>query len=269
MKIDTVRLAYFSPTGTTRKVVESIAGAIGVDDIQHIDITRPAIKTKELEEITDGLAIIGAPVYAGRLPPEAVNRLRKLKASSVPVVVVVLYGNREYDDALIELRDLAEERGFTPVAGGAFIGEHSFNSEEIPIAPGRPDEVDLEKARAFGQMIKERLDGIGTLGNIPRLVVPGNVPYRELRRRRHIPPVTDESLCMMCATCLSVCPTGAITINGDVVTDPDACIVCCACIKNCPTGARRRQDPMSRRISGWLVANTRERKEPVTFIVSK
>ena len=147
MQIDTVRLVYFSPTDTTKKTLEGVAEGIRADEVQHVNLTKPAVKSQELARITDGLAIIGAPVYAGRIPLEAVNRLRKLKANNVPAVVVALYGNREYEDALIELRDLAVEQGFTPVAGGAFIGEHSFDSEETPIATGRPDEEDIEQAR--------------------------------------------------------------------------------------------------------------------------
>jgi len=266
MEINTVQLAYFSPTGTTKKTLEGIAEAIGVD-IQHIDLTRPAIKTQELDEIKDGLAIIGAPVYAGRIPPEAVNRLRKLKADGVPAVVVALYGNREYEDALIELKDIAVEQGFIPVAGGAFIGEHSFDSEEMPIAAGRPDEADIERAGEFGRMIRDKLGGLTTLDNVSPVSVPGNTPYLEHRHMRHPPPDTDESLCNMCTTCVSVCPTGAITINNDVVTDADACIACCACVKNCPTRARVLTDPIYRRITRWLSTNFQERKEPEIFII--
>ena len=42
-------------------------------------------------------------------------------------VPVVLFGNRNFDDGLIELRNILTEDGFMPVAGGAFVGEHAFS----------------------------------------------------------------------------------------------------------------------------------------------
>ena len=146
MKITTAKLVYFSPTGTTKKVLEGIADAIQVDLVEQIDLTPPEAVTREFEELQDELAIIGAPVYGGRIPLDAVHRFRRLKANNTLVVVVVLYGNREYEDALLELKNLTEELGFTAVAGGAFVGEHSYANETVPIANGRPDAEDLKKA---------------------------------------------------------------------------------------------------------------------------
>ena len=78
------------------------------------------------------MTILSAPVYAGRLPIEAVRRLRRIKAGEAPAVVVVVYGNRAYEDALLELQDLAGEQGFRPIAAGAFIGEHSYSTTGSP-----------------------------------------------------------------------------------------------------------------------------------------
>ena len=55
----------------------------------------------------------------------------------------------------------------------------------------------------------------------------------------------DQSLCAHsrssitgCTRCLDLCPTGAITPNGDsVVIDPQICAGCGACASACPTGA--------------------------------
>jgi hypothetical protein len=55
----------------------------------------------------DELVLIGVPVYAGRVPLEAVAKLRRLRVDRVPAVIIVVYGNREIEDALLELKDLA------------------------------------------------------------------------------------------------------------------------------------------------------------------
>ena len=119
-----VKLIYFSPTGTTRKVLEGIAGGITVEEAEHIDLTLPEGARQTIPPFSTELVIIGAPVYGGRLPVDAIERFKQLKADKTPAVLIVVYGNREYEDALLELKHLAVELGFNPIAGGAFIGEH-------------------------------------------------------------------------------------------------------------------------------------------------
>ncbi|MFN2131051.1 MAG: flavodoxin family protein [Anaerolineae bacterium] len=101
-----VRLAYFSPTHTTERVLEAIARGARAREIGRIDLTPPAAD-RTFEVSGDELAIIGAPVYGGRIPPEAARRLRQLRGNLTPAVPVVVYDNRAYEDALLELCDLA------------------------------------------------------------------------------------------------------------------------------------------------------------------
>lgn len=262
MEFSTAKLVYFSPTRTTKRVLEGIVRGIQANAVEHLDLTPPKARTRPVEEIRGQLTLIGAPVYGGRIPPDAAQRLRGLKGRDAPAVVVVVYGNRAYEDALLELRDLAGEAGFVPVAGGAFLGEHSFSNDVTPIAEGRPDENDLRAAADFGRAIREKLRGIRSLDEMPPLHVPGNYPYQEIGRSQGISPVTRNDLCTRCETCVSVCPTAAIALRDTVVTDASACILCCACVKNCPTGARAMEHPRVLRSARWLSANCSERKEP-------
>jgi ferredoxin len=266
MKTNTVKLVYFSPTGTTKKVLEDIAQGLQVETVEHLDLTLPDARTRAIAEMHDELAILGAPVYGGRLPPDAAQRLRRLKGNETPAVVVVVYGNREYEDALLELSDLVAEAGFIPVAGGAFIGEHSFDSEAMPIATGRPDEQDLKKAAEFGRAIQQKMAGIDTLGEMLPQKVPGDFPYKAWSKWTGVAPITQEALCIQCATCIDVCPTAAITMNGTLKTDTEVCIVCCACVKACPTGARVVDHPRIKQSREWLSTNCRTRREPETFL---
>jgi hypothetical protein len=45
-------------------------------------------------------------VYAGRISADAKFRLQRIKANNTQAVIVVMYGNREYEDALLELNDI-------------------------------------------------------------------------------------------------------------------------------------------------------------------
>jgi len=266
VNFNAARLVYFSPTKTTQKILEGIAQGTAIGKIEHLDLTPPEAKIPGPDEVQDELVLLGVPVYGGRVPLAAVPRLQRLKANRTPAVIVVVYGNREFEDALLELKDLARESGFIPVAGGAFIGEHSFANDTAPIATGRPDPEDLIKAKEFGMKIREKLKGIDSIDEVSQIEVPGNSPYKERRKPAEISSSTIEDLCTLCGTCASVCPVAAITVEETVETGKLACILCCACVKNCPTGARVMEEPMIKQMAEWLSTNCQIRKEPEIFV---
>jgi flavodoxin len=157
MDIKQVKLIYFSPTRTTQTILESIAKGISVENVEHINLTLPESAQQPIPSFSDELAIIGAPVYGGRLPIDAINRFKQLKANRTIAVLIIVFGNRDFEDALLELKDYAIDLGFNPVAGGAFIGEHSFATKNVPIANQRPDSRDVQKAINFGVKIREKV----------------------------------------------------------------------------------------------------------------
>jgi ferredoxin len=266
VNINAIKLIYFSPTGTTRKVMEAIAQGVRIATLEPVDLTPVDAQTLKLAEMHDELAIIGSPVYNGRLPTDAVSRLHRLRGNGTSAVIVVAYGNRAYEDALLELRNLVLDVGFITVAAGAFIGEHSYSCNATPVAAGRPDVDDLEKAREFGMMIHEKMSKLITFDGMPPLHVPGNFPYKERGALSNISPVTKERVCIKCGECASVCPTAAIEVRDIVATDQSACIRCCACVKICYTGARTMQDTRIKQVAELLSINCRTRKEPETYL---
>lgn len=267
LKIDDVKLVYYSPTGTSKQVVRSIAGGIGYVSIADFDLTLPVARTRQIEVFGAELVIIGVPVYSGRVPMEATDRLQRFKGKATPVVLVVVYGNREYEDALLELKDLATQAGFVPVAGAAFIGEHSYSIHEKPIAHGRPDNRDKTLAHAFGMAVKTKLDEMVDITQVQPLKVPGNHPYRARSTRiKNIAPVTIEDICIKCGKCAEACPVATITIGDRVETDPTLCTRCTACVKICPTNARRWEHPRMLEVTDWLYTNFHQRKEPETYL---
>ena len=261
------RLVFFSPTGTTRRIVSAVAAGLGLPCGDVCDLTGPG-GVAPATIPGDVVAVLAAPVYAGRLPAVAVDRLRCVTGAGGPAVLVVAYGNRAYEDALLELSDLARERGFVPVAAGAFIGEHSFNAAATPIAPGRPDADDLRAARDFGLAVAAKLAGLADLAACPPLAVPGDRPYREAGLSGGVSPQVDAALCQGCGLCTDLCPVAAVRLDeeGVVTTDASACIRCCACVKACPTHARHMTHPALLAVAQRLAANCRERREPEIFL---
>ena len=268
MKLDSAKLIYFSPTDTTRKIITEIARGTQVGTVNEVNITLPDTTYRGSPDAQTDLAIIGMPVYAGRLPIDAVNRLKTMNGNGAPAIVVVLYGNRAYDDALIELRDLASENGFVPVAAGAFIGEHSFSTSDAKIAQNRPDEADLKSAYEFGDSIRTQLEQMATPADSALLEVPGNVPYLDYRVPSGMAPTSDDLLCTRCGDCIKVCPTGAISLpDNEIVTDENLCILCCACVKVCTIGARELENEMINKVRDRLTTKFSARREPETYFL--
>lgn len=109
---------FFSPTGTTRRILETIVQGMAIETAKHIDLTLARART--VRDFDAEFALIGTPVYGGRVPFQAAQALRMVKAAGTPAVLVVVYGNRAYEDALLELKGIVEEAGFRPFAGAAF-----------------------------------------------------------------------------------------------------------------------------------------------------
>jgi len=268
MKINKCKCVFFSPTGTTKKVVNEIANGIGIKEKESVDFTKLAVRNQnQIPFENNELAIIGVPVYSGRIPIIAEKFIQDLKAKETPSVVVVVYGNREYEDALIELKNTCEKVGFKALAGGVFIGEHTISSEKKPIAYGRPDEEDLRIAYNFGKKIKEKFELIESSNKICSLSVPGNPEYKKRQWMPKTAPKTNKKLCTLCTKCIPVCPTGAITKDGSIMkTDKTKCIVCYACIKTCPVEAREMKNILFKLVSKKLYRTCKERKEPEMYL---
>jgi len=49
--------------------------------------------------------------------------------------------------------------------------------------------------------------------------------------------VIDQTLCVGCVMCVTVCPEGALSYSGMTVVDIDACMECLECLDYCPTDA--------------------------------
>jgi ferredoxin len=177
-----------------------------------------------------------------------------------------VYGNRAYDDALLELSDLCTKQGFRVIGAGAFIGKHSFSSPDHPIAANRPDEQDIRQAEQFGRQINSLLSQTDAIDSFTLPKIPGNRPYKPEMTPVGAAAATDPAHCTGCGQCAAHCPAGAIHIqNGTVSTNSDLCIWCAACVQACPNGARTVTLPKIHEIAERLYKTCQTRREPEWF----
>lgn len=269
-----IKTFYFSATETTKKIVTGIACRlaenVGEKVKENIDFTLPDARKQPASFHHEDIVVAGIPVYAGRAPNVLLKYLNQIQGNGALAVALVVYGNRHYDDALIEWRDILESRGFKVIAGAAFIGEHSFSRI---LGGNRPDAQDMSCVEEFAGSVYSKLT---TAQNEWETVsVPGKQPYQPYYRPidkdgnpvafHKVIPTTSVD-CVHCGLCVSLCPMGSIDAD-DEAKITGICIKCCACVKNCPVEAKYFDDPVFLWHKQELeVAFTSPRREPELFL---
>ena len=92
--IETVQCVHFSPTGTTRRTVETIAEGTGLRIVDPIDITLPALREGWDGSTQGAILVVGVPVYSGTLPSHTLDPLHRLEGNGRWAVPVAVYGMR-------------------------------------------------------------------------------------------------------------------------------------------------------------------------------
>lgn len=245
---------FFSPSGTSQKVADQIAkNFTGEKENCNLLIFKDE---KDLKG--EDVAIVVMPVFAGRIPKTARERLSKIKGDSTPAIAVVNYGNAHVTDSLLELVDLLKENGFNVVAAASTISHHSIFDG---VAVGRPDISDLEKIDDFSQKC------IGKVESGESLIaeIPGNEPYVDYKQLP-FEVSCDDALCAFCYECVSICPEKAIPEDDPIDTDLDLCSRCTACISICPEDARKFTGAAFEAKKPEFEKANAERKEPEFYL---
>lgn len=232
MKMNELKLVYFSPTGTTRKAVMETARSI---DLKSVSFDFSVYKEKKpvLKFSANDFVIFGIPVYYGRVPALFMEYLQNITGNGTPAALIATYGCREYEDALLELKNEVKSRGFRVIGAAAFPAQHSIIPE---IGSRRPNKTDMKTIAEFGVELNRKLKKEES-SNQTDLPLPGNTPYRKYGKNVLFPKA-DKNMCTLCGTCARFCPAGAIPVKEPAKTDTKKCIGCMKCVQVCKQHAR-------------------------------
>ncbi len=252
----------FSPTGGTARVAGHLSTALS-GSTEIIDLLHPVAPRSFFSE---DVVLIAMPVFGGRIPAFALEQLRNFQGGRARAVVVSVFGNRDFDDALAELSDAAIDCGFRVIACAAPVAEHSMARS---VGTGRPDAQDLAELSAFAKQVLDKLER----GDDSVPPVPGNRPFEvithgEANKGDAAPkwtPVASDA-CTQCGICAAECPAGAIPAGAPNTTDANRCIQCMRCTVVCPESARTLPAPVSEVVSGFLKMHASQRHENCFYL---
>lgn len=247
----------FSPTGGTRKAAEAVSGEWG-RKVETVDLSEANNDFSMYSFQKDDLVLIALPSYGGRVPSLAAKRLSKIQGNTARCVLLCVYGNRAYEDTLVEMEDIAEKSGFTVIAAISAVAEHSIMHQ---FATGRPDKKDINQLKSYAKAILDKLE---SGSEYKQLNIPGNRPYKKAGAAGLVP--TAAKKCVGCGLCLERCPAQAITPENMKGADSRKCISCMRCIAVCPHSARKANGAMIAVASLAIKKACSVRKECELFI---
>lgn len=247
----------FSPTGGTQKVAD-IMTEEWKESVVRLDLSEANADYSRITIEPEDIALVAVPSYGGRVPALAAKRLATVHGNQARCIIVCVYGNRAYEDTLVELQDIVENCGFRTAAGISAVAEHSIMHQ---YAAGRPDEKDAEELHGFAKTVYGRLMDTKTPETTPR--IPGSRPYKKAGTASLVPKATKE--CVKCGLCAENCPAQAISRENLKKADSGKCISCMRCAAVCPKSARKVNSAMVSVAAQAIKKACSERKENELF----
>ena len=246
----------FSPTGGTAKVAQVLTKAWGTP-VETVDLTDASADFSAVSLSAEDLAWIAVPSFGGRVPELTLERLAAVRGNGARCVLVCVYGNRAYEDTLVELQDAAEQCGFRVLAAIAAVAEHSILRQ---YATGRPDSQDCQVLQSYVEAIRAKWDQAADASP----AIPGNRPYKKRGGAGMVPEAGKG--CVNCGLCARRCPAQAIDGANVRKADAKKCISCMRCVAECPVSARKVNGAMLGMAALALKKVCSERKECELFI---
>ena len=104
----------FSPTGGTEKVTKTITKFW--NEVKDVDLSKTDLDFSSISFTKEDIAVIAMPSFGGVAPQLALDRLARIKGNQCKCAIVAVYGNRAYENTLVQMEDYAVKAGFHGIA---------------------------------------------------------------------------------------------------------------------------------------------------------
>ena len=258
MKYNKITALYFSPTGSTKNALKTVLDGFSCDK-SEIDFTPYENRNNSYSFTSSDLVIIAVPVYGGRIPSAAEQRIKQMHGENTQAILFVSYGNVHFGNSLCELQQLIEINGFITIAAAAVVTEHNVIPDTIGV--GRPSANDKNVLLSFSRQVQDK---ISANDKIERIIL--NVDKKYQYSQRDTLPIRPHSSkqCNKCGVCIKGCPCGAILVPEKATGSQ--CIRCMRCIKYCPKKVRTFGFLKKIPIKLFLKIMGRKEKETLVFL---
>ncbi len=257
---------YFSQTGNTRQVAETIQEALAAQ-AGSCALVRLEDADPLLVERYD-LIGLGAPAFYFREPYNVQKFLEELPDHSgkpKPFFFFVTHGGTP---GAISQRicALAARQGFVTLDFYQCLGYDTYPpfAARVPASgAGHPDQQDLERAKIFAAEVLAKAQqfaqdpktgSCSQPGGFLNRAVAGMFSHQALLRhmRTGLLPRKNliKELCTKCGLCAEQCPTNVISLDPYPVFREEECIACYQCERICPEGAYKNNWTLFKLLTG-------------------
>lgn len=223
-------ICYFTATGNSLYVAKRIGGTL---------LSIPKLMKENEININDDVVGIVAPVYAGNSPEMVRKFIKKAKIKTDYLFFIYTYG-MSYSVAKVNAISTINELGLNL----DYINVVKMVDNYLP---GFDIKKQIESA--YEKNIEGQIDNIcndisSRKKNVKKLTLiqkvaqlfVNNTMGKVLFDKNAAKKYVVDNNCILCGTCVKVCPANNISVN-DKVFFADKCEVCYACIHNCPKKA--------------------------------
>jgi len=249
MKSNTIWVVFFSPSGSTEKVADTIIEEIQRRGLSHEKID--AAKNRPVHTLYDAIKggdilFVGSPTYSNHPAPPVTAFLNGLPPiAGVSAGLFSTYGTVTSGTVLPEMGLMLREKGAGIFGAVKVVAVHSllWNSED-PAGKGRPGARDLEQVTQWTKKILDKSSEDETSLISPEVLDYHREEVKQWAREKDLNGLKDVMLpmklktekCTRCNICVENCPVGNIKLDPYPVLG-DNCLVCFNCVRLCGPGA--------------------------------
>lgn len=232
MKITTV---YFSGTGNTQAIALGYQKAL--EEVGHDVITSSIENKKKIED--HDLLIIGGPIYAGNMPDELINWVRRnipRVSGGKKAIVYSTSAGLLNANGVKSIGKKLIEKGYILIDTPTFEMPRNFYIDKYDPTP---EEIQKQQFITASQLILESVKKIHSEKNISVkssvIAIDILADIFRIMAKSMGKNFAIDNTCIGCGKCEKNCPKQNINFKEKKYSDK--CILCTRCIHNCPVSA--------------------------------